>query len=82
MASAMGSALRRHVTVRPSLVLVMSPASDSTFRCFSTAGRDIEKGSAKVLTGMPSASGSRRASRARRVGSARAANVRSSVASE
>jgi hypothetical protein len=43
------------------------------------AGSETGKGRASSLTEMPSASSSR-ASRARRVGSARAAKVRSSVA--
>lgn len=81
MACSMGSAARRHTTVRPVFLRVIRPASDSTFRCFRIAGSDMENGSARALTGMPSASGSSLASNARRVGSARAAKVRSSAAS-
>src|SRR5215471_21295175 len=53
---------------------VTSPACSSTFRCFDTAWRLIENGSASSFTvASPRA---RRASIARRVGSANAANVR------
>ena len=83
MACAMGSALSRQVTVRPLLDRVMSPASESTFKCLRIAGSDIVNGSASAPTGMPSSAfGSRRASSARRVGSASAAKVRSSASSE
>ncbi|MGF6903073.1 hypothetical protein P3T22_004359 [Paraburkholderia sp. GAS348] len=77
MASSMGPADRRHATVRPVLLRVMRPASDSTSRCFITAGKDIAKGSASSLTDR-SLSSDRRASNARRVGSDSAAKVRSS----
>jgi hypothetical protein len=46
----MGSARSRQETVRPDLLRVTSPASDSTSRCFITAGSDIENGSASALT--------------------------------
>jgi hypothetical protein len=77
----MGSARSRQETVRPDLLRVTSPASDSTSRCFITAGSDIENGSASALTDRLSV-WLRRASRARRVGSASAAKVRSSGADE
>lgn len=54
MTSVMGPAFSWQVTVRPVLVRVISPASDRTFRCFRIAGSDMEKGSASVLTGIPS----------------------------
>ena len=60
---------------------VTSPASDSTARCFMTAGSDIENGAARSLTEASSVS-LKRASSARRVGSASAAKVRWSVAGE
>ncbi len=82
MASAMGAALSRQVTVRPCLERLTRPASERTLRCLSMPGSDIEKGLANALTGMPSVSVSRRASKARLVGSARAANVRSRSSSE
>ena len=80
MASSMGSAASRQATVRPVLTRVTSPASESTSRCFITAGSDIGSGRASSLTEalIPLFN---RASSARRVGSARAANVRSRVVS-
>ncbi|CAE6844385.1 hypothetical protein R69749_04606 [Paraburkholderia domus] len=80
MASSIGPADRRHATVRPVLLRVMRPASDSTSRCFITAGNDIANGSASSLTDR-SFSSERRASNARRVGSDSAAKVRSSTVS-
>jgi len=77
----MGSARSRQETVRPDLLRVTSPASDSTSRCFITAGSDIENGAANALTDRLSVWPSR-ASKARRVGSASAAKVRSSGADE
>ena len=77
----MGSARSRQETVRPLLARVTSPASDSTSRCFITAGSDIAKGSASALIESLSVWLSR-ASKARRVGSASAAKVRSSGADE
>ncbi|OYD75704.1 UNVERIFIED_ORG: hypothetical protein BDU10_0755 [Burkholderia sp. CF145] len=76
MACSIGAADRRQATVRPVLVRVMRPASASTSRCFMTAGRDMAKGSASLETDTSPLS-DRRASSARRVGSASAANVRS-----
>ena len=76
----MGAALRRQVTVRPDLVRVTSPASDSTSRCFMIAGNETLNGAASALTEMFGCSASR-ASNDRRVGSAKAAKVRSSGAS-
>src|SRR5680860_851435 len=81
MACSMGSALNRQVTVRPVFLRVMSPASDSSLRCFRIAGSDMANGSASSLTDSALRSSSR-ASSARRVGSARAAKVRSRTASE
>jgi len=80
MACSMGSAVNRQVTVRPVLVRVMSPAPDSTSRCFMIAGSDMGNGSASSLTERALCSSSW-ASMARRVGSARAAKVRSRVVS-
>ena len=76
MACSIGAADSRHATVRPVLVRVMRPASASTSRCFITAGRDIANGSASSETDTSPLS-NRRASSARRVGSASAAKVRS-----
>lgn len=78
MASSIGAALSRQLTVRPVLVRVISPASDSTSRCFMIAGKDIENGRANSLTETLSRSPSCVTS-ARRVGSASAAKVRSSA---
>jgi hypothetical protein len=80
MACSMGSAVNRQVTVRPFFVRVMSPAPDSTSRCFMIAGSDMGKGSASSLTDSALLASSW-ASNARRVGSARAAKVRSRTAS-
>jgi hypothetical protein len=77
----MGSARSRQATVRPVLVRAISPASDSTSRCFMTAGSDIANGLASSLIEMSSAS-LKRATKARRVGSASAAKVRSRAAGE
>jgi hypothetical protein len=77
----MAAALSRHVTVRPDFERVISPASVSTSMCFITAGSDILNGFASSLTDKPSDASSR-ASNARLVGSARAANVRSSGSAE
>lgn len=74
----MGAAFSRHDTMRPVLLRVTKPASDSTSRCFMIAGSETGKGRAKSLTDRFSTS-PRRASSARRVGSARAAKVRSSA---
>lgn len=78
MASSIGSGVRSQATMRPVLVRLTSPASESTSRCFITAGSDIGKGLASSLTEtlVPALSC---ASIARRVGSARAAKVRSSA---
>jgi hypothetical protein len=75
MASSIGPAASCTATVRPVLVRETSPASESTSRCFITAGSDIEKGCANSLT---EASRSASCARiARRVGSESAAKVRS-----
>lgn len=76
MASSIGPAVSCTATVRPVLVREISPASESTLRCFITAGSDISNGCASSLTETVSRSVSR-ASSARRVGSERAAKVRS-----
>ena len=78
MAFSIGAALSRQLTVRPVLLRVIRPASDSTSRCFMTAGSDIENGRANSLTDMSSSSPSRARS-ARRVESESAAKVRSSA---
>lgn len=80
MASSMGAAFNWHVTVRPVLVRLIRPASESTSRCFMTAGSETGNGRASSLTETPSRSFSC-ASSARRVGSASAAKVRSSTGS-
>ena len=72
----MGPAFNWHVTVRPIFVRAISPASDKTSRCFMTAGREIGNGRASSLTDRLFRSPSC-ASSARRVGSAKAAKVRS-----
>ena len=81
MASSIGAGLIWQFTVRPILVRVTSPASESTSRCFITAGRDIENGCASSLIDRLSLS-LMRASSARRVGSDSAAKVRSSPTCE
>ena len=80
MAFSIGSGVSSQATMRPVLVRLISPASDSTSRCFITAGSDIGNGRASSLTEalIPLF---KRARSARRVGSARAAKVRSRVAS-
>jgi len=80
MARSIGSAVSRHATVRPVFSRATSPASDSTSRCFMTAGSDIANGCASSLTEMLSRLPSR-AKSARRVGSASAAKVRSRTSS-
>jgi len=80
MAFSIGSGVSSQATMRPVLVRLISPASDSTSRCFMTAGSDIGSGRASALTEALSLL-LRRASNARRVGSASAAKVRSRVAS-
>jgi hypothetical protein len=76
MASSIGPAVSCTATVRPVLVREIRPASESTSRCFITAGSDIENGCASSLTEI-SLRSLKRASRARRVGSESAAKVRS-----
>jgi hypothetical protein len=80
MASSIGGELSLQLTVRPLFCRVTSPASDSTSRCFITAGSDIENGRASSLIDRLSSPDSR-ATSARRVGSESAANVRSSACS-
>ena len=78
MASFIGAAVRLQLTVRPFLCRATKPASDSTSRCFMTAGSDIENGCANSLIDKLSLS-LKRARSARRVGSESAENVRSSA---
>jgi hypothetical protein len=80
LAPRIGSARSRQVTVRPALARVIRPASLNTSRCLITAGSDIGSGAASSLT--ESARSDRRAISARRVGSDKAAKVRSSRAGE
>jgi len=81
VAARIGSACRRQATVRPGFSRMTRPASLSTSRCFITAGSDILKGLASSDTEIVSRA-LNCARSARRVGSARAAKVRSSVAVE
>jgi hypothetical protein len=81
MASCIGAALSRQVTVRPDLLRASNPAADKTSRCFMIAGSDSLNGCASVLTESSDSSASRM-TRARRVGSASAAKVRSSWPAE
>ena len=72
MASSIGSAASRQATVRPVLTRVTSPASESTSRCFITAGSDIACGRASSETDTLSAVRKPRHDRApRRVGKRR-----------
>ena len=80
MAFSIGSGVSSQATMRPVLVRLISPASDSTSRCFITAGSDIGIGRPSTLTEALSPL-IKRDRRTRRVGSARAANVRSRVVS-
>ena len=50
MAFSIGSGVNSQATMRPVLVRLISPASDSTSRCFITAGSDIGNGCASSLT--------------------------------
>ena len=50
MAFSIGSGVSSQATMRPVLVRLISPASDSTSRCFITAGSDIGNGRASSLT--------------------------------
>ena len=72
----MVAAVSWQFTVRPLLLRVIRPASDSTSRCFMIAGSDMWNGLASSLTVRVSFSSSRVTS-ARRVGSASAAKTRS-----
>ena len=76
----MGPGANWQATVRPVFLRVTRPASDKTSRCFMMAGSDTGNGRANSLTDRLSRSASR-ATSARRVGSASAAKVRSSVLS-
>ena len=78
MAAFIVAAVRRQFTVRPLLLRLIRSASDSTSRCFMIAGSDTGNGRANSLTVTLSCSPSR-ATSARRVGSARAENTRSSA---
>jgi hypothetical protein len=77
MADFMVAAVSWQFTVRPLLLRVIRPASDSTSRCFMIAGKDTGNGRASSLTVTLSCSS--RATNARRVGSASAENTRSSA---
>ena len=50
MAFSIGSGVSSQATMRPVLVRLIRPASDSTSRCFITAGSDIGSGRASSLT--------------------------------
>jgi hypothetical protein len=78
IACSMGCAVSLQATVRPVFSRAIRPASDSTSRCFMIAGSDIANGCASSLTDRLACPPSR-ASRARLVGSERAAKVRSSA---
>ena len=80
MAVSIGAGVSSQATMRPVLVRLIKPASDSTSRCFMTAGSDIGNGRASSLTEALSPPFNC-ASKARRVGSASAAKVRSRVVS-
>jgi hypothetical protein len=77
MAVSIGAARKRQRTVRPLFCRSISRARASTSRCFITAGSDTANGLAISLTASPF-SRARRSRMARRVGSASAANARSS----
>ena len=72
----MGAAVNSQATMRPVLVRVTRPASESTSRSFMIAGSETGKGFASSLTERLSPVLSC-AINARRVGSDRAENVRS-----
>jgi len=74
MACRIGAAVSLHATTRPVFSRATRPASESTSRCFMIAGNDMANGCANSLTDRLSRPDSR-ASSARRVGSASAANV-------
>jgi len=76
MADFIVAAVSWQFTVRPLLLRVIRPASDSTSRCFMIAGSETGNGCASSLTERLSRLPSR-ASSARRVGSDSAAKVRS-----
>ena len=76
MADFIVAAVSWQLTVRPLLLRVIRPASDSTSRCFMIAGSDTGNGCASSLTVRLSFCSSR-ATSARRVGSASAENTRS-----
>ena len=80
MADFIVAAVSWQFTVRPLLLRVISPASDSTSRCFMMAGSDTGNGFASSLIVRLSFCSSR-ATSARRVGSASAENTRSSALS-
>lgn len=80
MADFIVAAVNWQFTVRPLLLRVISPASDSTSRCFMIAGSETGNGRASSLT-VRLSSVSNRATNALRVGSASAENTRSSASS-
>lgn len=73
----MGAAVSRQRTVRPFFWRSIKFARASTSRCFMTAGRETANGAAISVTAS-SGSLAKRATMARRVGSASAAKARSS----
>jgi hypothetical protein len=75
MADFIVAAVSWQLTVRPLLLRVIRPASDSTSRCFMIAGSETGNGRANSLTVAHSVF-SRRATKARRVGSDSAAKTR------
>jgi len=75
----MGSGDSVQLTTRPSLARAISPASSNTRKCFRKAGRDMAWGRARSLTDAVPCS--RSASTRRRVASARAEKMLSSVSS-
>ena len=78
MADFIVAAVSWQLTVRPVLLRVIRPASDSTSRCFMIAGSDTGNGRASSLTVTLSLRSSW-ATSARRVGSASAEKTRSSA---
>ena len=76
----MGVASSAQATTRPVLLRLTSPASDSTLRCFISAGSDIASGAANSLTDKAFFA-LNRASKPRRVRSDSAPKTRSSRSS-
>ncbi len=78
MASCIGSGFKRQATTRPFFSREIRPASESTSRCFMTAGSDTGNGFASSL--IETLPVPRRARIARRVESESAEKVRSNAA--